>query len=258
VPPKKEDDACAKGDQRQPTFDGKASFYSSGIIPYEGPQGNTYRVKLANDIKPGNYFFYCAVHGPQQSTEVRVRPRGAKVPSQEDVNREARTEIEDFARPMLKVFRDAQDDKIDLDGETIEGPFAGLNVPVHGILNAMTPSTIRTKVGEKVTWKMMGADHTISFDVPRYFPVMRFAKDGRISLNPKLDTPAGGSPKLPKDWEGILKIDGGTYDGSGFFSSGLMSSEPYAEYSLRFSKPGTYKYACLLHPPMVGTVTVTD
>ena len=257
MPPKKEDKACAERDQRQPTFDGKASYYNSGIIPYEGPQGNTYRVKLANEIEPGNYFFYCAVHGPEQSTEVRVRPRGTDIPSQAEVNRVARTEIDDYTKPMLEVFRDAKDGEVEVDGETIEAPFAGLNVPVHAILNEMIPKTIRAKVGEKVTWKMMGADHSISFDVPRYFPVMRFAKDGRISLNPKLDKPFGGSPKIPEqEGMGVLKVDGGTYDGSGFYSSGLMSAEPYAEYSLRFSKPGTYKYACLLHPPMVGTVVV--
>jgi hypothetical protein len=86
---------------------------------------------------------------------------------------------------------------------------------------------------------------------------MRFAKDGRISLNPKLEMPFGGSPKIPEQQGmGVLKVDGGTYDGDGFFSSGLLGAEPYAEYSLRFSKPGTFKYACLLHPPMVGTVVV--
>ena len=30
----------------------------------------------------------------------------------------------------------------------------------------------------------------------------------------------------------------------------------YVEYTMRISEPGTYRYACLLHPPMVGTVVV--
>ncbi len=257
APPKKESKACSKSDQTQPEFDGTASYYNSGIIPYEGAQGNTYKVKLADDIKPGAYNFYCAVHGPQQSTEVNVRPAGTDVPSQADVNKEARIEIERFAKPMLKQFRDAQDGKIEVAGETVEGPFAGLTVPVHASINEMIPKTVGTKAGEKVTWKIMGG-HSISFDVPEYFPIIRFAKDGKVSLNPKLKAPAGGSPKIPEqDGPGILKVDGGTYDGSGFFSSSLFGGEPYAEYSLRFSKPGTYKYACLIHPPMVGTVSVT-
>jgi plastocyanin len=265
LPPKAEDKPCTKRQQRQPTFDGTASYYNSGIIPYEGPQGNTFRVQLADDTKPGTYFFYCAVHGPGQATELRVRPPGTSVESQADVNRRARAEIEDFAAPMVKTFDDAKDNELDMGGRKLEGPFAGLSVPVHGILNEMVPKTFQAKVGEKVTWKLMGADHSVSFDVPRYFPIMRFANNGKITLNPKLAEPAGGSPPLPEEQQpgpddeggGIQRIDGGTYDGSGFWSSGLISSEPYAEYSLRFSKPGAYKYACLLHPPMVGTVVVS-
>jgi plastocyanin len=265
LPPKAEDKPCAESQQSQPAFDGTASYYNSGIIPYEGPQGNTFRVKLADDIAPGNYFFYCAVHGPGQLTELSVKPEGTSVASQEDVNKRARAEIEAFAKPMVRAFDDAKDGELDMRGQKLEGPFAGLTVPVHGILNEMVPKTIRTDVGERVTWKLMGADHSISFDVPRYFPIMRFANNGKISLNPQLQKPAGGSPPLPEDVElgpdegppEIVKIDGGTWDGSGFFSSGLISSEPYAEYSLRFSNAGTYKYACLLHPPMVGTVVVS-
>jgi plastocyanin len=120
------------------------------------------------------------------------------------------------------------------------------------------PKAITADVGEPVTWKIMGADHTITFDVPKYFPIIRFADDGEISMNPRLQKPAGGSPKIGEpEEEEILEVDGGTYDGTGFYSSGLFGGEPYAEYTLRFSEPGTYKYACLLHPPMVGTVEVT-
>jgi plastocyanin len=257
-PPKDADDPCKEADQRQPVFDGKATYYNSGIIPYEGPQGNTFKVDFANDIDPGSYFFYCAVHGPSQYTEVKVVDDGEEIPDAEAVNRQARKEIETFAEPMLKAFRDARDGEIELNGEQVEGPFAGLSSEAHGSINEFVPETIETEVGEPVTWKMMGSDHTISFDVPEYFPIIRFAKNGRVSLNPKLQPPAGGSPAVAEgEGEGILEVDGGTYDGSGFFSSGLFGGQPYATYTLRFSEPGTYKYACLLHPPMVGTVKVT-
>ena len=261
-PPKDADEPCKEADQRQPAFDGKATYYNSGIIPYEGPQGNTFKVDLTEDIDPGSYFFYCAVHGPSQYTEVKVVEAGERIPDAEAVNRQAREEIETFAEPMLKAFRDARDGEIEVDGETIEGPFAGLSSEAHGSINEFVPETIETEVGEPVTWKMMGSDHTISFDVPEYFPIIRFADNGKVSLNSRLQPPAGGSPDIPEqegaeDGKGILEVDGGTYAGDGFFSSGLFGGEPYATYTLRFSEPGTYKYACLLHPPMVGTVEVT-
>lgn len=257
-PPKDADKACSQDDQEQPVFDGRSSYYNSGIIPYEGTQGNTYKVELADDIEPGGYWFYCAVHGPGQATQLKVVEAGTEVPSQEAVNRRARAEIADFAKPMLSAFRDARDGEIEMGPETLEGPFAGVNAPVHGTINEFVPKAIETEVGEEVTWKLMGADHTISFGVPEYFPVIRFAEDGKVSLNRKMGPPAGGSPPIPESDDGeILRVDGGTYDGNGFFSSGLFGGMPYAEYTLRFSEPGTYKYACLLHPPMVGTVEVT-
>jgi plastocyanin len=266
APPKK--NACTTKQQVQPAFDGTASYFNSGVIPYEGPQGNTFKVDFSAETDPGSYFFYCAVHGPGQFTEVKVKPAGSDIPSQEVVSREARKEIKTFAAPMLKAYRDAQDGKLELEGNTIEGPFAGLTSAAHGSVNEFVPDDLKVKVNEPVTWKIMGSDHSISFDVPEYFPVITFAKNGKVSLNPKLEPPAGGSPPLPDDpGEGgppqgggpapITKVDGGTYDGDGFFSSGLFGGEPYAEYTLRFSKAGTYKYACLLHPPMVGTVEVT-
>jgi hypothetical protein len=58
-----------------------------------------------------------------------------------------------------------------------------------------------------------------------------------------------------------LVVDGGTWDGAGFRSSGfpicLGGDCPPARFSLTFTKPGTYRYACLLHPAMIGTVVVT-
>jgi hypothetical protein len=106
--------------------------------------------------------------------------------------------------------------------------------------------------------------HTISFGVPRYFPIIEFQRDGNVRFNPKLDPPAGGAEEfdVPEEerYGGSpepIEFDGGTYDGTGFWSSGTIDADPYIEYSMRITRPGTYKYACLIHPPMVGTVEVT-
>lgn len=268
--PKDPKKPCSEAQQRQPEFDGSEAFYNSGIIRYEGQQGNTFRVPLADDIKPGTYTFYCAVHGPLQATDVEVRPESEDVPSQEEVSRESRRQITEFARPLDEVYRDATDDgriTVDDRGEkkSVGAPFAGLFSPkeMHAAINAFVPERITVKTGEPIVWKLMGAEHTISFDVPTYFPPVEFLRNGTVRLNPKLDPPAGGAPPKPED-EVVTEIDGGTYDGSGFWSSGLIGAcpecgdPPYIAYTLRISKPGSYKYACLLHPPMVGTVVVTD
>ena len=106
---------------------------------------------------------------------------------------------------------------------------------------------------------MFGA-HSISFDVPEYFPIYEELEDGTVRAGTRRSTsPAGGAPEVPEmtDSAEPIEIDGGTWDGSGFWSSGVLYSDAYVQYTLRFSTPGTYRYACLIHPPMVGTVTVT-
>ncbi len=252
---------CTKAQQEQPAFDGKQTIYNSGLIRYEGPDGNTFEMELADDIKPGTYFFYCAVHGLGQTTELEVKPKGSKVESRVSVGRRARDEAEKTLLPLDKVYRSAaKTNAITVDGEKIEGPFAGLVAEGadHALLNEFLPRKITAKVNEPITWKAFGSDHTISFDVPDYFPILEFdTKDG-VRFNARLGRPAGGAPDIPEqDGEGVLKIDGGTYDGTGFWSSGLFGAEPYAEYTVRISKPGTYPYACLIHPPMIGQIVVT-
>lgn len=257
-PPKDEKKPCAKRNQRQPLFDGKASFYSSGIIPYLGVQGNTYEINLAKNIKPGHYFFYCAVHGPGQSEEITVRPKKSKIPSQAEVSREAQSQVRDLAAPMLKAWRAARSGTFKIAGDSLKGPFAGTGDPnSEAAVNEFIPKTFTTRVGEPVTWKIIGGNHSISFNVPKYFPIMRFAKSGAISTNPRLYRPEGGSPKIPPGKQGeVLRIDGGTYDGKGFFSSSVFGNDPYATYTLRFSRARSYSYACLIHPGMVGTLVV--
>ncbi len=266
LPPKDSDNACPK--KEQPAFDGTQSFYSSGIIPYEGAQGNTFNVPLADDIKPGNYTFYCAVHGPGQSTELVVRPAGTDVPSQEEVSREARKEIDMGANVLEKVYKSAVDkNEIRVLGQRIKGPFAGLfsDEYDHALINEFVPKNLTVRRDEPFHMKMMGAAHTVSFGVPRYFPIVQFLDNGRIRYNPRLRTTAGGAKKPPEESEGPppegppppTKYDAGTYDGTGFWSTGLVGGDSYVDLTFRISKPGTYDFACLIHPPMVGKIKVT-
>lgn len=57
----------------------------------------------------------------------------------------------------------------------------------------------------------------------------------------------GGPPPPPPE------IDAGEWDGKEFTSSGVLWE---GTWSITFTEPGTYNYACLIHPRMVGTVTV--
>ena len=132
------------------------------------------------------------------------------------------------------------------------------------------PRTIKVKARQKVTWRIVGDFHTVSFNVPKYLPEITIAKDGAVSYTketsdavggPGFPAPSGsGGPSSgPPPPPPPVHLDAGNYDGSHFLSSGLGGpTDPTQEvtYSVTFTKPGTYKYACLVHPQMVGEVVV--
>jgi plastocyanin len=279
APPTDPNTACPK--RSQPDFNGKQSYYNSGFIPYEGSAGNEFKVPLADDITPGSYFFYCNYHGPLMSGKINVVGNDGSIPSEDEVNKAAREEIDKQAAPLREQLEKAEKGSIEVPPDQRDvfrnagflkpgtnrfmGNLAGLyaeDESVMGGINGFIPKELTVRTGEKVKWVNLGM-HTISFNVPKYFPVISVEKDGTVVYNPKVITPAGGVPEHPEpfDFEGPppkepRRIDGGTWNGKGFYSTGLIGWDPFVEFSMAFSEKGTYKYACLIHPPMTGTVVV--
>lgn len=112
-----------------------------------------------------------------------------------------------------------------------------------------------------MTWSFVGgwAGHTVSFDVPAYFAQIVVEDDGTVVFTDEAYEPVN-SPPLPEEPEEPeegppepVLVDAGDWDGEGFVSSGVLWG---MDYRLRFTTPGTYRYACLIHPQMVGTVEV--
>ncbi|HVC31962.1 MAG TPA: plastocyanin/azurin family copper-binding protein [Chloroflexota bacterium] len=90
------------------------------------------------------------------------------------------------------------------------------------------PGTITVDVGDAVNWAVASREvHTVSFGTPPG----PFGSDQN-------NAPAGGA----------------TYAGTGWASSGILP--PGKSYSLTFTTPGTFHYACAIHPSMHGVVVV--
>ncbi len=275
TPPADANTPCADVQQEQPEFNGRQSYYSSGFIPYQGPQGNRFEVPLASDIPPGTYNFYCNLHGPGQAGTITVVPSDVDIPSQDEVARQARQEIDAMAAPLEVAHRQAQErDELEMDGERFRRPLAGWASPepdVHAFISEFYPEPLEVRTGEKVTWTFVGPPHTVSFNVPSYFSQLTVEEDGTVVANLQAFDPVN-SPPLPEEGdegphpegeaappEGAEEppppvINAGEWDGTGFKSSGGLHHG--SAYSLTFTKPGTYNYACLLHPRMVGRVIV--
>jgi plastocyanin len=251
--------SCPTAGRAQPRFTGKEGLYNSGFIPFQGAKGNTFSVPVASNAAPGTYRFYCNYHFIFMSGSIKIVPKTQPIPSQVDVDREAQKEVAKDTAPAVAAVRKAD-----------KGQFGEVKPPVAGLatgndtdpvaIDQFFPSTVTARVGNPVTWTVAGIAHTISFNVPKYFPVFTVAKGGAVHQDPKSQRPVGfqvpdappvhgPGPTPPR------QIDAGTWDGSGgFHSSGLLG--PGDTFTVTFTKPGTYLYACVVHPPMVAKVVV--
>ncbi|MFQ5796318.1 MAG: plastocyanin/azurin family copper-binding protein [Candidatus Bipolaricaulia bacterium] len=147
------------------------------------------------------------------------------------------------------------------------GAYGGL---AHGIVqvgagektvtvNAFLPQQIRIPVGETVIFKINSDEiHTVTFlsgaNPPEPLIPVPGGQPGELMLNPQFAFPT----RLPG---APIEI----YNGTGFVSSGVMAKQsedpnvpPNDTFSLKFVKPGTYVYVCLLHPTMRGVIVVEE
>ena len=315
LPPTDPDTPCTDAHQRQPAFNGRQSYYNSGFIPYDGPNGNEYRVRLSEDIRPGTYSYYCNLHFIFQNGTVEVVPEDQPIPSQDEVSRQAFAQIKAAADPLLAAYRKAlsTEGETEVVGFTVNKPFAGWlsdSESTPGFINEFVPRRIDIAEGRSVTWSFVGG-HTVSFDVPAYFSEFVVKPDGTVewsrdavaprgrrlvtdaseqpSESPSAaatppsepaepdttaspeehatDLPATTSSEQPtgatadeqdaeqseEEMPPMQHVRAGRWDGTGFLSSGVQYG---GTYTVTFMEPGTYPYACLVHPRMVGEVVV--
>lgn len=251
--------------QDQPDFDGRYDYYNSGFIPFEGDRGNTFTVPLADDIPPGTYHYYCNWHSLEMSGAIEVVPAGEPIPSQTDVNKAANVQATRYTDELETFFDDARA------GRRGDLPVIGVgatareNAEKYGqfaaIGNAFIPSTIEADVEEEVTWTFVDRAHSIAFNVPKYFPVFGVADDGTVTIDERafraIEFPAPPAERArPPGSRAPVDLDGGRFDGSGGLHSSGMFHVAGDTLTVRFSRPGTYLFACLVHPPMVGEVVV--
>lgn len=107
------------------------------------------------------------------------------------------------------------------------------------------PKEITINEGDSVQWALGAADHTIYFPAGKKLPdlIVPGKMKGELLWNPVVFLPSPAK----------------TYDGSAPLSGGVLNGEdPKAPktYAVSFTKAGTYKYVCVFHPGMEGTITV--
>ena len=268
------DGAPCEGEQT--AFTGADAFYNSGLLSADEGQVS-FTVEIAADAVPGTYNFFCLLHGPDMSGSVTVVGADEASDTAADVDAARAAElaaIVEAATPVLEAqVTGVQPGFEDLFGQGPGQVLAGgaVEEPVFVDILQFGPSETSIAAGETVTFNIFGF-HTVSFNVPQdATPAIIPGDDGLPVFNPLATAPQGGAAGAPPPPEGdgeqptaepapmVIPLDGGTFDGTGFFSSGLLPSFPPAlfAWTVTFTTAGTYPFACLVHPGMEGTVTVT-
>lgn len=259
--------ACSKEQQAQPAFDGTQSFFNSGFLPDQA----TFTVKLANTIKPGVYNYFCTLHRAGMSGKITVVDSGQTVPPPAQVTQEGQSQLNALVQKL-------QPTETALKAGTLP-PFVAQAKPdqalagggtqdiQNALVNEFGPPAASVPVGGSLTWTVLGP-HTISFNAPASAQnIINKTPDGAVHLNQEAGAPAGGPGVPPPSGPPPSTngppppptvVDGGSFDGTSFHSSGIILSFPPAltAYKLTFQKAGTYNYVCLIHPDMKGTVKV--
>ena len=231
-------------------FTGSETFYNSGFLP----DGETFFVEIAEDIAPGKYLAFCTLHFTEMISEVNVVPADEPIPSPEEVAALGQEQLDTFAAEMAPVVEEAK--ATATPGHVHAG--VGSEEVSKVLANDYVPVDIQATVGEPVTWTINGP-HTVSFNPPESARTLLVqGDDGGYHLVEEALAPAGFEPPPPSTVEPPPDappppVDGGTWDGTGFFSSGFMFG---GDFTLAITTPGTYDYVCLIHPEMEGTVTV--
>lgn len=232
-----------------PTVTGTATFststyYNSGLMFKDATADVTFR-------QQGTFTFLCLVHGPPMSITVNVVGPSATVQTQAQLDATGKAQSDQLiangvsAASQIRSTKQAQ-----ADGSYNWSVQAGGSVLEADLVQFSSPN-ITINVGDSVTWTNPNAvPHTVTFLAPgQSLPAL-------VQPSPQ---PAG-PPLLLIPLQTFLPAGGPTYDGTAYANSGIFDAvnSPSNKYTLKFTKPGTYQYHCILHDNqgMMGTITV--
>jgi plastocyanin len=206
----------------------------------------TFKVKFP---KEGTFTYYCLVHSGMAGV---VKVVGAK----------AKAQSPRHVRSLVKKL-EAADAKKAHQIESLTPPantvWVGRQVDAVSV-NRMFPATLTVPAGTKVTFTARNQNvqeaHTVTWgpegpQAQQYGGGMQLpgGPPGYIVLSPY----AGPYPSEPNT--SSITYDGANH-GDGFLNLGLLSGSVPA-VQVKFTKPGSYHYLCILHPGMQGTINVT-
>jgi plastocyanin len=233
------------GAQGGKTYTGKQRLNSA--LPLAGAP-KPYKVRFT---KPGTYTYYCSIHlgNPSMQGTVRVLKRKRAVPSAKADRRAVKRQI---ARLVARLKKD--DKKAAPTGNLVR---MGVDSSTSTLLR-FSPTSKTVKVGDSITFAMSPKtqeSHTVTFgpekalsDLANAF-IGPDAAVGGLALNPQVAYPSD-----------VQLVHSATVHGNGFLNTGVLDrdadSPPPPSATVKFTEAGSFRYICLIHPDMVGTIVV--
>ncbi|MFN0094771.1 MAG: plastocyanin/azurin family copper-binding protein [Dehalococcoidia bacterium] len=218
------------------TYDGSA-FVSSDVT--FGP-GKRYTVSFP---KVGAYPYFCFIHPDHRGVVRVVAPGAAGVDTQPAADARAKAEYDAALGELEAIAASARAQPVEktplADGTTSHLVRIARETR-YGDVQQFFPPTLTIATGDTVAWHTMAkTPHTVTFGP--------FPTGVPLPGNPLVD-----AVSRPAD----------AYRGEGFWNSGPLGidRESGLDFSIRFAKPGSYAYYCILHRDQghVGTINVVD
>lgn len=245
-------DPSALMGQGDPTISSPLDVRGSGLLrilsatPTQPPA--PYTLKF---LKPGLYRYLCTVHQGMRGT-VRVLAKA------HPANPVAVAKHGD--NQLAAAFREIKglDKQTPPDAHTV---LIGAGSQSGAEIASFYPSSLTVNTGDVVTFTHNDPTdiHTVTFGPEPY----------TLAIEDNLFLPEGNPPTPFANPLFVLSSDpppvspvpyDGTNHGNGYINSGLVFPQqaptgPH-QYLVKFTKPGTYRYECVIHPNMDGTIVV--
>ena len=234
---------------KQGPHDGSNTFITSGFIGV--PAEQTYSLTFE---KAGLYSYLCLVHPFTMTGTVSVEPAATQVDSPATVSARGQAELTKYMAALADEGRRLNDN-----ARSAPGPGATTThyvqvgaITDQGQMALYAPGVLDISSGDTVIFQNDDRNfHNVIFkgsgELPSGIGIIT-DPDGR-GLNFSL---ANASARF-------VDPPSGGFDESTFLSSGSMGVlQPRLTWTLRFTKPGTYVYACTIHVlgGMTGVINV--
>jgi plastocyanin len=225
------------------TYDGSKQV-ESGL-----PAGDKPKPMTVKFTKAGNFKIYCDLH-PGMAASVTVAKKGATIPTA----KQDAAAVKKQSDAAVKAAKGLE--KTNPGANTVDlGVSAKGGVEYFG----MAPSTLTVAPGTTVKFQMTKQSyeaHTATFGPGNIEDPASYLGGIAASFESPAIDPRG---TYPSDVTPVSISP--TLHGNGFWSSGVLDAASATQQlpgsaSVTFSTPGSYKYYCLIHPFMVGTVVV--